>query len=238
MKSCKNLDRQTFDWHSNCLNTIRLIAAFQVLIGHAEVHFKIDFLPAFIAPLLNVFQGVPIFFILSGFLIWDSIKRTKDLKTFCKKRVFRLYPELWCGVAVNFLLITILFFENIQWVPFLLFQITQSTVLQFWTPDFLRAYGNGTPNGSLWTICVMVQAYLVMWFVYRLLHKKKTFWWVFVNLGCVLLSFTPAIAEKFLPTIIYELYKQTFVPYMWLFVIGMTFCEYFNCLIPWVKKFF
>lgn len=221
----------------NSLNLIRLLAAFQVLFGHAEGHFQISFLPSVFSKAFSVLQGVPIFFILSGFLIWNSIAKTYDFGTFCKKRVFRLYPELWCGVALNFLLIIILYFKNIQWLPFMLFQLTQATFLQFWTPNFLRGYGIGTPNGSLWTICVMLQAYLVMWFLHKLLHRKGKAVWFTVNVISVALSFTTHFVKLFLPEILVKLYGQTFVPYLFLFVFGMTLCEFFGQIISFLKRF-
>lgn len=35
--------------------------------------------------ILNIFEGVPLFFVLSGFLIWRSIGHTNTLKEFVKK---------------------------------------------------------------------------------------------------------------------------------------------------------
>ncbi len=219
----------------NSLNFIRILAALQVLIGHAEVHLKADFLPGIVSNALGVLQGVPVFFILSGFLIWNSISRTKDLKTFCQKRVFRLYPELWIGVLLNFVVIVVLY-KKIQWIPFLAFQLTQSTFLQFWTPSFLRGYGCGTPNGSLWTIGVMLQAYIVMWFLFKILHGKSAKFWAFLNVFCIALSFVPQVLQLILPEILVKLFNQTFVPYLFLFVIGMTLCEFFPKLIVFLKK--
>ena len=221
----------------NSISLIRLLAALQVFFGHANAHLHTSFLPNFITGFLGMLDGVPVFFILSGFLIWDSIARTPDFKSFCKKRVFRLYPELWGGVLVNFLLVAVLLFDKIQWISYLTFQLTQGTFLQFWTPNFLRIYGCGVPNGSLWTICVMLQAYLVMWFSYKLLRGRNLMLWV----GCLLLglglSFTPKLLEGRLPEILCKLYNQTFVPYFWLFMLGMMLSEFFDRWILWLKRF-
>lgn len=89
--------------YKNGINFIKLLAAIQVFIGHATVHLNVYWLPEIISNSLNVLQGVPIFFILSGFLIWKSINRTNNFRNFCHKRIFRLYPELWGGVLLNFL---------------------------------------------------------------------------------------------------------------------------------------
>lgn len=221
----------------NALNLIRLLAAFQVLFLHAENHLKVDFLPGIIQSAYGVLYGVPIFFVVSGFLIWHSLSKTKDFKTFCVKRVFRLYPELWCGIFVSFVVVTVLYFRQMQWGPYLLFQVTQGTFLQFWTPEFLRGYGSGVPNGSLWTIGVMLQAYLVMWFLYKRMRGKSKTVWLIVNLVSVGLSFTPKLVDLWLPDIVAKLYDQTFIPYLFLFVFGMTICEFFANWICFLKAY-
>lgn len=220
----------------NSLNLIRLLAAFQVLMGHAEFHLKTSLLPRWLSQGLEILQGVPVFFILSGFLIWNSIGRSKDLKTFAQKRVFRLFPELWVGVAINFVVILLLFFKKIRWIPYLAFQATQSTFLQFWTPGFLREYGCGTPNGSLWTIGVMLQAYVVMWFLYQLLHGKSGKVWLIATAIAIALSFAPKVLELVLPEILVKLFNQTFLPYLFLFMLGMMLSEFFSELISVLKK--
>ena len=118
------------------------------------------------------FIGVPIFFFLSGFLIWQSISNSKNFQEYLKKRVYRIYPELWGGIVLS--IITILMFyylSNINWPHFILFIIGQSTIFQFWTPNCLRQFGCGTPNGSLWTICVIVQFYFIAYFLKKIMLK-------------------------------------------------------------------
>ena len=59
---------------NNSLNTIRLLAAIQVMWGHMTVHLNVsDFLigevsfHSIISMILGLFPGVPIFFSLAGF---------------------------------------------------------------------------------------------------------------------------------------------------------------------------
>lgn len=223
--------------YKNGINFIKLLAAIQVFIGHATVHLNVYWLPEIISNSLNVLQGVPIFFILSGFLTWKSINRTNNFRNFCRKRIFRLYPELWGGVLLNFLIILILYGSHIKWRPYILFQFTQATFLQFWTPDCLRGYGCGTPNGSLWTICVMVQTYIVLWILYKLLHGKKKTIWIAANIIFIMLNFSPQVIQRILPVILYKLYLQTFVPYLWLFILGATISEFYEELSQFLIKY-
>lgn len=83
----------------NCFNFIRMIAAMQVFLGHASEHLNVA-LPQVMRSILSCFNGVPIFFLLSGFLIWDSIGHTAGFKQYAVKRFFRVYPELWGGASL------------------------------------------------------------------------------------------------------------------------------------------
>ena len=85
----------------NCLNTVRFLAAFQVMYWHAVNHFEIT-MPEGINLVINFFMGVPLFFMISGFLIWFSIKRSNGYLSYVKKRFWRIYPELWGGYFVPY----------------------------------------------------------------------------------------------------------------------------------------
>lgn len=227
------------DKKKNCLNLIRLIAATQVFVGHVIPEFNLV-LPVWLDWLLRplfVFEGVPVFFCLSGFLLWDSIARTPSFGIFLKKRVFRLYPELWGGVLVNCVVMIVLFAKSIEWIPFIIFQITQGTILQFWTPDSLRAYATGTPNGPLWTICVMIQAYIALWFFHKLLHKKGLKRWIVVLVITTLLNLLRPLTEAYVPGMVYKLSFYLFASHIWLFLVGAFMSEYFDQIIVWLKRF-
>lgn len=242
-----NMNGQSLSKRDNCLNLIRLFAALDVLFGHAIVNFDfngftenkgiISISVAVLNIIFNFFKGVPLFYCMSGFLIWDSIERSKNLKDYARKRIFRVYPELWGAVVVSLISIIILYRNNIHWLELALFGIAQSTVLQFWTPDFLRGFGNGTPNGALWTICVIVQFYVVCWFIHKIL-KGKSFWiWCAVLAGSIFVGWASPSFEAYMPTIVYKLYSQTFIPYVWLFLVGSFTAEFYNNIIPVIKKY-
>ena len=220
----------------NCLNTIRLIAAISVFYIHALAHLKVA-MPGVLTSVLSFFQGVPIFFAMSGFLVWDSVGRSDGFASYIKKRFLRVYPELWCAVLLSLAMILALFDEGIVWGQLGLFTLTQGTVLQFWTPDFLRGYGCGTPNGALWTICVMVQFYVVVYFAHRLLNKKKLWVWVSVFVGSVAAAVISPLLKGLLPGIIYKLYRQTLIPHAWLFLLGVILAAKRDFFFPYLRKY-
>lgn len=160
----------------NCLNTFRLIAAIQVLWIHTLSHMELTDIPI-IGDFIVFFSGVPIFFTLSGFLIWHSIGSSKSFYEYVKKRFWRIYPELWVAVVIEILAILLFYSQPIDWPMLGLFTIGQSTIFQFWTPDFLRGYGCGTPNGALWTITVLIQFYFCAYYIYKWMHNRKIVVW-------------------------------------------------------------
>lgn len=169
--------------YDNCFDFIRLIAAFDVFIGHAYEAFGIT-MPGIVNDFWWTFRGVPVFFILSGFLNWNSLQnKNYSFKEFAKGRILRLYPELWIVCILNALLMIFFLRDKIAAVPFALFNFTQATIFQFWTPASLRIYGCGTPNGSLWTVGVMVQCYIVLFVLYLLYKTRKKALIVFTILG-------------------------------------------------------
>ena len=79
---------------NNSLSLFKLIAALQVMFGHIIEHLEIG-VPQWISQIFGIFQGVPIFFTLSGFLIWFSIDRSEN------RGVFRIILENVFGVSIR-----------------------------------------------------------------------------------------------------------------------------------------
>ena len=77
----------------NNFDLIRLCAALQVAVFHTAVYMDVG---SVWVHYLGYFPGVPIFFFISGFLIYQSYNniRANKLKTFFTNRVLRLYPAL------------------------------------------------------------------------------------------------------------------------------------------------
>jgi peptidoglycan/LPS O-acetylase OafA/YrhL len=113
---------------------------------------------------MGVFPGVPIFFFLSGFLISRTYERNPNLSDYSRNRILRLYPGLLACFLVSITLVTATgyFSSNPPPLPrFFAWTVAQLTALQFYNPEFLRAYGCGVLNGSLWTISVELQFYFL-----------------------------------------------------------------------------
>ena len=227
------IQAQIPDRRANCFTLVRYIAAVNVFLLHITHMIAI---PDWLYRGIRVLDGIPIFFTLSGFLIWMSLQRESGFRPFLRKRFFRLYPELWGGVALNAVAIILLYREKIRWPLFGAFQVTQATIFQQWTPDFLRGYGCGTPNGVLGSISVLIQSYLVLWLLFRLLRGRKPLVWGL----CVAASMAAAavfpLLEKPLPGTVYKVLNATFIPSLRMFLVGAMCAEFFDRVVPFLKK--
>lgn len=226
---------QQFDYRKNALNTLKIIAALQVAYGHMIVHLQVD-VPSIVSRIFGVFMGVPIFFILSGYLIWNSIGKSENIKDYAIKRATRIFPELWIGVAVEIVLLLVFLKGVIDWLMLGVFAFGQSTVFQFYTPDFLRAYGCGTPNGALWTLGVTIQFYCAVWFIYKLLHNKNIRWWLSALIISVAIKAASPYIVNSLPLLVGKLWGQTLFSYLWMFMFGTFLAQYQDRAIPFLKK--
>ena len=77
------------------------------------IHLHLQKVPLF-SDFIGFFDGVPIFFTLSGFLIWQSIGCSKTFGEYAQKRFWRIYPELWVAVAVEIFVILCLYHQPIN----------------------------------------------------------------------------------------------------------------------------
>ena len=84
---------QKINFRENCFNLIRLLAALQVAYGHIIEHLELS-IPSVVTDIFWFFRGVPVFFALSGYLIWNSVGRSKSFSQYIKKRFWRIFPEL------------------------------------------------------------------------------------------------------------------------------------------------
>lgn len=202
----------------NNFDLIRLLAATQVLILHATEHLDAERLrPLAIA--LWYFPGVPIFFVISGYLISISWERAPSLRQYLWNRLLRIYPALWVCLAFSVMLFLL---AGVRPPPgsFMAWLAAQLTIVQFYNPAFLRGFGTGVVNGSLWTITVELQFYFLLPLLALLVARTRVSWWllVLVSLGLLFLA-RGAMGDQL--ALREKLVAVTLLPYLFFFLVGI-----------------
>ena len=213
----------------NNFNLIRLIAALQVCILHTISHLKLNIN----IPIIGYFPGVLIFFTTSGFLIYQSIINNSNLFRYFKNRFIRIYPALWiCQLLTVFMLLffNIIKIEDIFSLKILKWLLAQFSFFQFYTANILRNYGVGNPNGSLWTIPVELQFYIILPIVIFTFKKIKL---IYKITGMCLISILFNIfltkIEIFNNSNVYiKLLSVSILPYFFYFGCGILLSYYWN----------
>lgn len=215
----------------NNFDVIRIFAAVQVMILHVLMHLKLDY-PAWFL-LFKPFSGVPMFFVISGFLISASYERNSDLKNYFKNRALRIYPGLWCCIFLT--IFTIILFGGINFfrketIPWLLSQMAGL----IYTPGFLKSYGLGAYHVSLWTIPIELQFYVILPIFYLLFALRAIkrevinngfliLFSVFLILSYILYTqkfvLVPQLEQE--ETLTQKVLRYSFIPHFYMFLFGV-----------------
>ncbi len=214
----------------NNFDLIRILAALQVVYLHGYEHLQLKHPPA-VRNALGLFPGVPVFYFLSGILISMSWENAPQFGTFVRNRALRIFPAL---VAVTLLSVTGLFVigylnsNDVTRPTFLVWVVGQMTVLQFYTPDFMRGFGSGALNGSLPTITVELQFYALVPLLYTALRlTKRTRKTSNALLGALIVVFAIAnhayneFGGQGSETMAMKLLNVSFVPWFYMFLCGV-----------------
>jgi peptidoglycan/LPS O-acetylase OafA/YrhL len=219
-----------FSWvfRENTLDAIRLFAAAQVAIVHSWKYLSPSSMDSWFFQFLGLFPGVPIFFFVSGFLISKSYQSSPNIREYSKNRILRLYPALIICVLVNLVMVGMAGYVGFEEASvgeiFLLFA-AKATFFQFYNPDFMRGFGDGVLNGSLWTICVELQFYIAYPLICAMLGNNRkvsgrillTLILCFVFANWLLFELRHNYSESFW----WKLYRVSFVPWIYMFLVGV-----------------
>lgn len=219
----------------NNFDLLRLVAALEVVIGHAVDFFDVD-LPVGLLQAYTVlrwFPGVPVFFGISGYLLARSLTRNPDLRNYARNRALRIFPGLWGCIAGTLILLGLagILFE-LSPAKLLTFLAAQLTIGQSWVPFPVSEYGLGspdTPNPALWTIRVEIGFYIALPFLLlggrRLLGNGRG-----LDAGLVAAALTsfalysqwgdPAVDDSGYP-LLGRLVVNSPAPFIWLFIAGV-----------------
>lgn len=218
--------KSEFRFERNGFDLIRYWATFSVMLLHFT-GYAMMLMPESGKTLLILrkislfFPGVVVLFALSGYLVMASMDRLQSRKAFFRKRVLRMYPELWLCTLVNLAILICMVPERLD-KSILIWIVTQVAGIAN-TPECLKSFATGSVNGALWTIFVEVQLYVVLAFSYRLLKKLRNRQWLCVLCVCVVMNVGCDFLTPKMDGIVSKLIERLFFPYLLWFLIGV-FC--------------
>ena len=225
--------------HYNNFNLLRLFAALQVVYIHSLEHLEItNSALLYLGEILRYFPGVPIFFMISGYLITMSYENNPTISDYIKNRILRIYPGLYVSFLISASILYVFNqFDHVSFNSIFMWTCAQLTFVQFYNPEFIRDFGVGVINGSLWTISVELAFYIVLPIVYIFL--KKNFIKRFTILMLISLSFYFYIQNISTKTLLYEkLIGVSILPYLFYFLIGMYVFQFRSKVFKYIEDKF
>jgi len=207
---------------ANNFDLIRLCAALQVGYVHCANHFRTLDADRPLSTLASLFPGVPVFFFISGYLISLSFERNPSWRDYARNRALRIYPATWlCGFFADKVVPPEQFFA---WVA------AQLTIGQFYNPAFISQPPIWALNGSTWTISVELQFYVLVPLLYgavalaRLPRPRSNL--VLLALAALFLALNevwPGKEPGYGGALGPQLPAALFVPWFWMFLVGVLF---------------
>jgi peptidoglycan/LPS O-acetylase OafA/YrhL len=214
------------------LDGLRGIAIFFVLLFHAYSRWPgiVPYGTEFEQVLLfkNGWLGVYLFFMISGFVIFMSLEKSRNFQDFFIKRWIRLFPAMLACSLVVFLTASF-FYERPAGTPVLRDLLPGLTFIEPYWWQLITGSPQGLLEGAFWSLFVEIKLYFVAGIFYFLIGGQRMIWvLVFLFLVAVITPFFNHVFEENgwnqARTILYAFSGQ---PCGW-FAAGALFYRYYK----------
>jgi len=142
------------------LDALRGIAALMVVLFHYNSILKEK---GFFLLKLGV-TGVDLFFMISGFVIFMSLRKIKSSDEFIINRFSRLYPTYWTCVTITFLLSIYIGYHDYIEINFMQY-LANMTMFQLY-------FKKANIDGTYWTMIVEMLFYITILILYKFKSLK------------------------------------------------------------------
>lgn len=214
---------------ANNFDLLRFLASLQVAVYHSWVilQWSKESHGGF-WKWWGLFPGVPVFFCISGFLISQSVERNRQrISAYFEGRILRIYPALVSVTCLGAVMLFVLgYFQGVAVWRLCLWFLTTALFGSTVNPDFLRSFGVGAWNGSLWTIPVEISFYLFLPFVILLFGSRKRLLDGFlivtliVSFGLFIASDGAHFYENKSPGALSKIVQFSLAGNLWMFLFG------------------
>ncbi len=178
--------------------------------------------------------GVPVFFVISGFVIANSLKNTKITSRFAlnyaARRSLRLDPPYWATIAISVSLSALVARAAHQpWAP------PRGAVViahAFYMQNILRL---GNLSVGLWTLCLEVQFYICCLLLIGISQRLRiSVGWLVIPIAFASLLCSTQTSSTSTQPVIFEAYRSL-LPNFCMFAIGIVvWLHFFGHAKPWL----
>jgi peptidoglycan/LPS O-acetylase OafA/YrhL len=198
------------------LDTLRGVAALNVVLLHFTTDFHRDFSPTRIASITWDYgaYGVHLFFLISGFVIFMTAERTQRPYDFIVSRFSRLYPPYWAAlVFTTAVLIAVPLAGGPTPAHLLRRALVDLSMFQSWARV-------GSVDSVYWTLGVELSFYLVL---LVLIWRKALHMAIPVMTGLVVLALCDHLLIRRPLSVPYDYLRNLlFLEHAYLFTAGMV----------------
>ena len=195
------------------LDALRGLAALAVVAFHYTTFYGREVGHVGPAPLSFAFgnYGVQLFFLISGFVIFMTLERTRTPADFVVSRFSRLFPAYWAAILLSAAVVYTIGLpsQRLPWKEVAL----DFTMIQ----DLL---GGRHLDGSYWTLEVELFFYAQMLFWYAIGQLKRIHW---IIAAWLLLAVVCGLATKFNRHFSYLLRELLILRHIPFFALGILF---------------
>ena len=168
--------------------------------------------------------GVPLFFMISGFVIFMTLDKSASFLQFIKRRWLRLFPAMLTVLLIIYLTAPF-FYERPHGQPTLLSFFISLTFIDPKLINFITGCNINILEGTFWSLSVEVIFYAVMGFTYFFVGRKYCIPILFAIFSTFYITF---LVKYFHVTAPFDLVNFLGFPHYGWFIIGCVIYEAVN----------
>ncbi len=225
----------------NNFDLLRLLLAIAVVFEHAYLVGLGTLRLSAYGVTFEGYTALQCFFVISGYLIFQSWDTSRSVGSYVSKRVRRIYPAYFAIVVVMAVAGVFLsshsaqaYFTSKEWVRYLTANLLFLNFLQPTLPGVFSHSVEPVVNGPLWTIKIEVMFYMTVPFL-ALLRRRFNIIWIFGLIYLASVAWYQTFVHLYATTGVnmYDVLRRQLPGQMSFFVSGGLLYYYFDAFKRW-----